>query len=79
MLSKIISVSPLLNSYSYRYFSRAIIIDNCKRKMIDKNFSNSNKSSLVHYDALADKHASFYFNAHGVKKHLKKLKKVIYF
>ena len=28
------------------------------------------------YDALQDRHASFYFNGHGVKRHLKKLKKV---
>lgn len=28
------------------------------------------------YDALTDKHASFYFSGYGVKKHLKKLRKV---
>ena len=36
----------------------------------------STKNPLINYDALQDKHASFYFNGYGVKKHLKKLKKV---
>jgi len=34
------------------------------------------KDPLRNYDALQDKHASFYFNGYGVKKHLRKLKRV---
>ena len=44
--------------------------------MIEKKIALSNKNSFINYDALQDKHASFYFNGYGVKKHLKKLKKV---
>lgn len=43
---------------------------------MDKNITISTKSPLYSYDALQDKHASFYFNGYGVRKHLKKLKKV---
>jgi hypothetical protein len=45
--------------------------------MIEKKLALCNKNSFINYDALQDKHASFYFNGYGVKKHLKKLKKVI--
>jgi len=34
------------------------------------------RSPIKKYDALEDKFASFYFNGYGVKKHLKKLRKV---
>jgi hypothetical protein len=34
------------------------------------------KPPLQKYDALEDKFASFYFNGYGVKKHLRKLRKV---
>lgn len=43
---------------------------------MEKSFAFSGKSPLLGYDALKDKHASFYFNSHPVKKHLRKLKKV---
>ena len=37
----------------------------------------SKKNVSKNYDALQDRHASFYFNGYGVKRHLKKLKKAI--
>ena len=37
----------------------------------------SRKNVNKDYDALQDRHASFYFNGYGVKRHLKKLKKAI--
>ncbi len=45
--------------------------------MLEKNYAFSVKSPLANYDALQDEHASFYFNGYGVKRHLKKLKKVV--
>lgn len=44
--------------------------------MMEKSFALSGKPPFQGYDALEDKHASFYFNSHAVKKHLRKLKKV---
>jgi len=43
---------------------------------LEKKYAVDSKIGNSHYDALQDKHASFYFNGYGVKKHLKKLKKV---
>ena len=37
----------------------------------------NNKQDVFSYDALQDKFASYYFSGYGVKKHLKKLRKVI--
>jgi len=39
-------------------------------------FGKSKKATLSSYDALQDRFASCYFNSQGVKKHLKKLKRV---
>lgn len=46
------------------------------RMALEKKYALDSKIGNSHYDALQDKHASFYFNGYGVKKHLKKLKKV---
>jgi hypothetical protein len=43
---------------------------------LERSFGIPSKSPLEKYDALNDKFASFYFNGYGVKKHLKKLRKV---
>ena len=43
---------------------------------MEKKVIIQSKDPLRNYDALQDKHASFYFNGYGVKKHLRKLKKV---
>jgi rhamnogalacturonyl hydrolase YesR len=43
---------------------------------MEKKDAIQTKDLLRNYDALQDKHASFYFNGYGVKKHLRKLKKV---
>lgn len=43
---------------------------------LQRGFGLPSKSPIEKYDALQDKFASFYFSGYGVKKHLKKLKKV---
>jgi hypothetical protein len=43
--------------------------------LMDPKYAMGRDPNLA-YDALADKHASFYFSGYGVKKHLKKLRKV---
>jgi hypothetical protein len=43
---------------------------------LQRSFGITPKSPLQNYDALHDKFAAFYFNGYGVKKHLKKLRKV---